>query len=194
MNSHFSRKNPLQIYTLKSWKHSLNVEIMNENGMLNTIQLITEFSFQFVFSFSSFVPFSHLLSSISTHTSKHSNANTKNEHEQKTNKWFGIKGCYLIQWHTDSSALTELNSQIILCGLALLLLPLFFISAIFKVSTATYLLDVSFRLLSEFIYKTNQIKSRQVKSHHQCIQVKLSDCYITVSEYPSRFESLWLQF
>lgn len=51
---------------------------------------------------------------------------------------FGTKGCYLIQWHNDSSALTELNSQIILCGLALLLLPLFFISALFKVSSPDY--------------------------------------------------------
>lgn len=49
------------------------------------------------------------------------------------NMEFETIGCYLIQWHNDSAALTELNSQIILCGLALLILPLFFISAVFKV-------------------------------------------------------------
>lgn len=43
------------------------------------------------------------------------------------------KGCYLIQWRSDLSALTELNTQIILCGFALLMLPLFFISTLFKV-------------------------------------------------------------
>lgn len=48
------------------------------------------------------------------------------------------KGCYLIQWRNDSAALTELNSQIILCGMALLMLPLFFISAIFKVRFSSF--------------------------------------------------------
>lgn len=106
---------------------------MNEKECYET-QLITESKFfQFVFSFfSCLLSFRfRIFSSIpvlprTNHVIVQMNVNNNN-------KWFGIKGCYLIQWRNDSTALAELNTQIILCGLALLLLPLFFISAIFKV-------------------------------------------------------------
>lgn len=47
---------------------------------------------------------------------------------------FFLKGCSLVQWR-QVEPLTELNIQIILCGLAFLILPAFTISACFKVST-----------------------------------------------------------
>lgn len=42
-------------------------------------------------------------------------------------------GCYLIQWRGGEPPLVELNLQIFLCGLVFVMLPLFFISTIFKV-------------------------------------------------------------
>lgn len=42
-------------------------------------------------------------------------------------------GCHLVQWRGGDTPWAELNIQIFLCGLVFLLLPLFFISTIFKV-------------------------------------------------------------
>lgn len=46
---------------------------------------------------------------------------------------FLFTGCSLLQWRGGNEPYAELNIQIILCGFVFLILPLFFISTIFKV-------------------------------------------------------------
>lgn len=71
-------------HRLKSWKHSLNVEIMNGSGMLNTTQMITEFSFQFVFSL-----FPLIFSSAHQFCTHATYEYEFESNQKKTNKWFG---------------------------------------------------------------------------------------------------------
>lgn len=113
---------------LKSWKTFLECwnNEWKRNAKHNSSDYWILFPICFLPSSSSYFL---IFSSISTHAFTNTDSNTN---KKQTND-LGIKGCYMLQWRNETSALTELNSQIILCGLALLLLPLFFISAIFKV-------------------------------------------------------------
>jgi len=55
----------------------------------------------------------------------------------KLNFFIFHKGCQLLQWKVTIPTI-ELDIQIILCGIVLILLPIFLASAIFKVRTLVY--------------------------------------------------------
>lgn len=103
------------------------------------------------------------------------------------------KGCYLIQWRSDLSAIPELNTQIILCGFAGLLLPLFFISTIFKVKRDYYRLDYNNGKPKQnkkwWATKTKQ-KMMEIHEYRKLYMWHLLPFYIVFQQ----IKNIWLYF